>query len=631
MLRSAGRLAAACVALLALSLLAPAFAEPAPPADAGRLAMTLAPPLVEGDVDLFDLSPDGTHAIFLTREFGRVQQAYSVRTDGTAAPQLLVAGGNPSPELLAVSNARLLYATYEASSQRALALVVRSVPLDGSAPPTQLDRVDEVGSLGPTTLTPGGQLVYALTTGRGGNVVQQLRSVPADGSGPVALLLSLPGGVAGPFWTIGGAARDHVIYTMSALHTPDSGVFRVPVTGSAAQATRISGDVSGVTGSGLSADGRTVAFQAREALYTVAVEGPGAPRRVTPPLPPQSFPVAYKLSDDGATLVYGVADDSPGASPNTDPLLPVHVYSAPSDGSAAPVRLSPAPVGSFSIFGPLFRVDIAPDNRSVIYYGTELRGGLFIAQVGQADSGRRLSTGLTFPNYRFVGTTQLLVRGDSLELVALDGATPPTVLASPPSRILDTAVAGDRLLYTACSGDCDAGVSLLSVPLAGPEQATVRLATWYRESFVEFRATPAGRVVYTADQDDRPGSELRSVPIAPVGASFAAGALAAAEGATVELELQLGAALSAPAEIGYRVFGAGLDRRGVLTFAPGATAQTLSLALPADAGFTGDRQLLVELRDPVGLAPGFFDGVVVTVRDNEAQRVWLPAVRRPFP
>lgn len=612
----------ACAALLALLAAGgPAAAAPAPP-DV-ELAAPLAPPIAENGGAGFQLSPDGRFAIYQAQDDYARGPFYVVPTDGSAAPRRLGDATSPYQMVLGVSAERALIAVAQENPWR-WSLI--SVPLAGARPSTVIlgDLPAAVSS--PVAFVDGGRVVFQAQRQSGDTTQLQLLSAPVDGSSPPLVLVSL--GLGETFsWEVPQNDRGRVFYALSSQQQGVGGLFVVPVAGPAAARTRLS--PAGVAPSWfrLSPDGGTVAFPADDQVYIAPGDGSAPARVVSPPLAERQLLSSIELTPDGATAAFVIV--SPDPADNFFGLA--HIYSAPADGSAPAVRLSSAPVRVYVVYGIYVRLAMSPDSSRVAWTDTATPGVL-IATLGAAESAVRLPT----PAYafRFLDAQRILTTGPAVAVVTLDPAIAATPLTPPEIEMRsEPTLAGERVMYIGCLAPCAQadGFALMSVPLAGPASATVRLATWYRDSWgAQFAPAAGGRVVYAADSDERPGTELYSVPVAPIGAGFAARAAVVEEGQPGRLEVRLERAASGPVRVEYRVDGLGATRRGALSFAPGALSQTIDLGLAADGRFTGDRLVRVALVATEGAAPGLYDRVSVVVRDAEATRTWLPQLARGF-
>jgi Tol biopolymer transport system component len=127
------------------------------------------------------------------------------------------------------------------------------------------------------------------------------------------------------------------------------------------------------------------AVAARFELYSVPVDGSGSPVKISTGLPfgtGDEGVSRFQISPDGSRVVF-LADPNAGAGADD-------VFSAPIDGSSAPIQLSLATHRPVQAFG------LSPDGARVAYFGadTSFGGGsveLYAAAVATAGSGRQIS------------------------------------------------------------------------------------------------------------------------------------------------------------------------------------------------------------------------------------------------
>ncbi|HET9481921.1 MAG TPA: thrombospondin type 3 repeat-containing protein [Candidatus Polarisedimenticolia bacterium] len=146
-----------------------------------------------------------------------------------------------------------------------------------------------------------------------------------------------------------------------------------------------------VTGFRVSPNGAIAVFIAdkdtlgRFELYSAPVNGSTAPVKLSAGLPFGSGDAgvaAFQISPDSARVVF-LADPNTGGGVN-------EIFSAPIDGSAAPVRLNTAGAAPVTAFG------ITPDSARAVFFGTDTAFGsgaveLYRAAIGTASSAVQLS------------------------------------------------------------------------------------------------------------------------------------------------------------------------------------------------------------------------------------------------
>lgn len=615
----------ACALLLTLGPVMPAQAEPGQPPTDELAQSTLPPPLADGPVDEFRLSPDGTQVVFEGRGPGFQATISSVPADGSAGPRLLLTGDTVDAAILAVSNEHAIVYTRAFSEQRWSAGTLFSLALDGSAPPVTLAVEPRYFAFPPVQLAAGGYVVYEVRTLQGDWVVRQLVSARADGGGaPIVHTPAAPGDTLS--WALPAADPSRLIVLSGGYGQAPRVLASVPVAGPADARTLLTDASLRPRSFHASVDGRIIAFEADKRLYVVPGDGSAPPRQVAELASPDSFILGYQLSDDGSVVIYqSFTGETPG-----DYVGTVELFSVPSDGSTPPGRLTPTPIRAVVLYGDPVAMELSPDGRTVAYNDGQ---ALALATVGVADSGRRRPVRTGAAQFEFIDSQRLLAWGGGLAVVPVDPSVEATVLAEREQGARPgVSLLGDRAIFTGCEAGCDSssGRTLFSVPLAGPPAAAARLATAFRDPGVlRFLPAAGGRAVFSADSDDRPGAELYSVPTNPVGVGLTTSATTIDEGQGLTLTVTLDRAASEPVRAAYQVGGLGSTIRGELVFAAGETSQAISVPLPSDGRFTGDRQVRVTLGRITGAAPLLNDRATVTIRDGEvAQRTWLPLVQR---
>lgn len=373
------------------------------------------------------LTPDESHLIYTADEEAvGLHGLYAVPLDGGAAvriysPTSASESVIPSSTRITSDSARVVFRTGPLFAPELFV-----APVDGSAPAVRLSEPAAGRVLEFELTADGTQAVYSA-----GDAPQQLYSVPLDGSrAPLALLtrtlgttrisafeltadgtrvvlnanlrlesrfdLHVVGLDGGPVTELirpsgtGNAgsftlAGERVVY----LGGPRQGrmeVFSMPIDGSAA-AVQLSPAGRSVSTFTVAADGTRVALlaystQGASDLFVAPSDGATAAVQVNPPLVP--FGTVYggmQFSPDGARLVYQATQDDASQ---------LELYSAPSDASAAPVKLNPPlPAGSQLSYGfalaaddgVVFKADAT--TRGVIeLYSAPLLGGAAVKLNG---------------------------------------------------------------------------------------------------------------------------------------------------------------------------------------------------------------------------------------------------------
>lgn len=366
----------------------------------------------------------------------------------------------------------------------------------------------------------------------------ELYSAPLDGSA-AARKLSAGKFVYEGFQISAGAQR--AVYLVAETTGKDE-LYSAPIDGSAAP-VRLNGTLptgGDVLSFVLSPDGARTLYLADQSvnerfeLWSVPTDRSSAPVRVNgtlvtggdvresgeSPLEP-----SFGISPDGAIAVYLADQDTDGV---------VELYSAPSAGGAAPVRLNAIlPAG-----GNVLDFRIAPDSQRVVYradrdlderfelYAVPLAGGTPVKLNGTLPAGGDVSPGYEIdPLSTRVAYLADEVTNDKIEVFAspLDGSSPSLRLNAPliaqgDVTSLRTVPGGQRLAYLA-DADVDGRVDLFAVGLDG--SAPVKLDAALppggnvgdgSKNSVLFSGDGT-RAVYWADQETDEVIELYSVPM----------------------------------------------------------------------------------------------------------------------
>ncbi len=414
--------------------------------DGGSGPIQLSSPLVQGEVEAFQLSPDGTRAVYAAREFG-IQELYGVPTDGSAvavklnAP--LVSGGDVSfclaqgqpHSLFTPDGSRVLYRADQEVDER---FEIYSVRADGSAPPVKLNGA----------LVAGGDVVYGascfLISADGTRAVYL---ADQDVDGVVELYSARVDGTGTPF-------------KLNAALVPGGAVYRVELTPDGTRAVYLADqDTDNVN-----------------ELYSTRIDGSTAPTKLNPPLPSgrEVYP-GYRISADGARVVY-VADQLQNGR--------LELFSVPTDGSQPAVRLNAGMPTNRDVRYDGFA--ISPDSSRVVYLADprEYQANEFLSAPIDGSSPPLLLEAPSAPNgnnVRFAidPLSRWVVYNDhsgwDLYRVSLLGSSPPLQLNGPTGSILPLGAGfqispdGRAVLYV--SDEDEAGVYELYATLQIPWSA----------------------------------------------------------------------------------------------------------------------------------------------------------------
>ena len=332
---------------------------------------------VEGDVTGFRPTPDGEGAIYRAdQDANETFDLYAVNVD---APGETVRLSTPTTE----SGDALEDVAFTPTGDRMFFQLdgfrfyyLYSVPVDGSAPPVEIDHFDYEFGFPFTVTADGSRLVYRKREFVFGSY--RLCSAPVEG-GPVTDLavLPTPRTVAEFQLTPDGSVA---VYRADQAHTTVNEIFSIPVDGSA-PAVRLNLPLSGerdVTAYAITPDGARVVYLAdqtldeRYELWSVPVAG-GRPDRVSGPLASTGDVTGFRLTANGAWAVFRADPESDGR---------FELFRAPAAGRRPPalgpngfhiddlVRLTPLVDGQSIetdfVIGPddgnvFFRADAAAD------------------------------------------------------------------------------------------------------------------------------------------------------------------------------------------------------------------------------------------------------------------------------
>ncbi len=577
------------------------------------LAVKLNGPLVAGGSisGPFLIGPDSQRVVYhADQEVDGVHELYSRPLDGSSVPVKLngplVAGGDvdelePDRNQISPDGTRVVYRADQDTDDVS---ELYSVPIDGSSGPVKLNDpvVPPDGYVGDFAIEPDGDRAVFLTSTYdplNGTVTPDLVSVPLDGgASPVQFTSNLPDDYVSPWRLRGGRAFYRVHHPGPSFRTEllsaplDAGTppLRLhPYLATGPSQRDVSYFLHGP-------DGRRVAYLADQdtrgvtELYGVRGDGLAPPIKLNAPLAPGSFVsnvastgtrVLFLVSrNDGSVNLSSVPFDGsaspaqlhaasgPGiavyrftvspdgsravyvADHDVDDVL--ELYSAPADGSAPPVKLSPSPVAGGAIGYLNDDVQVSSDGQRVVYvadhdtdeveelYSVPIDGSLPPVKLnGPFVAGGDVSfSGLGAARFRISpDASRVVYRADQqvderfeLYSVPIDGSASAVKLNGPLVAGGDVAMAfgtgdfqvspdGTRVVYRA-DQDVDERFELYSVPidagsspvkLSAPLVAGGDVSAGYHSSF---RISPdSSRVVYRADQELDERFELYSVPI----------------------------------------------------------------------------------------------------------------------
>lgn len=363
-----------------------------------------------GRVQEFWLDPTGSRVVYLADEnvSGLIYDIYSVPVDGGAAPTRLtddlVSFPLIDPILGPLSNTGAYGPTPTADGARVVFLARRSsdntfllysAPVDGSEPMTPLSTgptLDLLYRLPFAVSHDGTLVVYQAPIGGGSDV--GLYSVPADGSAAPTLLSAHTGGHTSTVKDFEVAADDSFVVYRGDLESDEvEELFAHPLGGGGFQ-VKLNGTL--VTGGDVDDTNDTF----------------------------QQVNYAFTISPDGSRVVYSADQDVDGE---------LELYSVPTDGSQASVKLNEPLVGALGN-GGLFRpFRVAPDSSTVVYLAQQesSQRELFSVPIDGSEDPVRLHPprSLQLSSYEIDATSSGVVihwlsggNNGELDYAALDGS-----------------------------------------------------------------------------------------------------------------------------------------------------------------------------------------------------------------
>lgn len=344
----------------------------------------------------YQISTDSSRVIYQAdQNLDYVLELYSVPIDGSAPPiQIntpMPSGHNLSSFQISNNSNTVVYC----ADQDTIGVhELYSVPIDGSAAPTKLNHTLANGSevwLFQFSSTEN-LLVYSV---KNEPYTTELYSVPLDGSTtPIKLNDTLePGGTLGSYFKI-SAGSNRVIYLSAYDYMSDPELYSVPIDGSTAP-TKLNGTlVSGgeIKEFQISTDGSYVTYRADQdtnyvdELYSVPIDGGIAPTKLNGTLVSGGIVSIYQISADSSQVVYHADQD-------IDEIY--ELFSVPLNGSSAPIKLNGALVSGGNVE---WSAKISADSSRVAYVAdqdTDDVGELYNVPIDGSTPPVKLSTTLT--------------------------------------------------------------------------------------------------------------------------------------------------------------------------------------------------------------------------------------------
>lgn len=495
--------------------------------------------LAVGDVGDFLLSASGERAVYRAREAGDAElgELYSVRTveprEHVRLRSGLPAGRFSSAHYFTRDERRVIYSSRTPANSQDLYIE----PVDGSAPPVQLNSLPAGGVIGgaggefdgvvllpdgerlaflasvgvpahvglfttlvdgsspPQLLSGGLDLLQGLEVSADGSRIAfrssesplRLYVVPSDGSAPPRRVENPPGFPSSDFRLGQDGQR---VFFRASTGAGRIDLFMAPSDASAAP-LRLNASLpagGAVTAFALDPLGLRVVYRAdqefdgRFELYGVPADGSAAAVRLHAPLSGGLDVRDFQIASDAARVVF-LGDL------HTDEVF--ELFAAPLDASRAPVRLS----GNQVAGGDVLDYRISPDGKRVVYRADQESDGvleLFSTSIGGSRGQARLSRPLVPGG--FVGSFQISSDSRTVAFTAQRLVIPPPSEhePGPPLTLLTAPIRGQEK----------------ASEVAGPLQG---LAT-----VTDFQISSDGHVVvYRADQDEPGAIELYAARRAP--------------------------------------------------------------------------------------------------------------------
>jgi Tol biopolymer transport system component len=355
--------------------------------------------IVTGDVTEPQLSPDGEWAVFLAdREVDDRPELYAAPSDGSLPAVKLSAplgSGSIMEFRITPDSARVVY-RLEGNLDE-----LRSVPIDGSGPAVQLN-TDPLAQIFAFDVDASGGRLAFLAAENGGSDEHQVYAAPVDGSAP-SLRLNPPlpvGANVGDFAMSPDGTR--VVYAADQEVAFVRELFAVPSTGGAG--VKLSGPrvaTADVLDLAISPDSARVVYRANQLvdstfeLFTAPIDGSLAPLPLTSP--------AVHATDDYRFGAFGRLLFTDGST----------LYSVPADASG--------PMTAFGALGGPYR--FTPDGTRVVFESYS-SGTLLISRPVDGSLPGRVIAGPSAPDFQ-VYRSLVLFRAVDLFAVPVDGSLPP--------------------------------------------------------------------------------------------------------------------------------------------------------------------------------------------------------------
>jgi hypothetical protein len=332
----------------------------------------------------YQVSADSSRVVYQAdQNLDYVLELYSVPIDGSAPP-IQINTPMPSGHYLSSFqiNSNSNTVVYRADQDTIGVHELYSVPIDGSTLPTKLNGT-HVGNVDYFQISiDGSQVVYSIKENLMGYLTE-LYSVPIDGSAaPIKLNDTLgPGGTLGSYFII-SASSNRVVYLSEYDYMSDPELYSVPIDGSTAPIKLNGALVYGgmIKEYQISADGNQVVYRADQdtmyvdELYSVPIDGSIAPVKLNGTLVGGGIVSNYQISTDSSQVIY-LADQ------DTDEIY--ELYSGPIDGNTIPIKLN----GTLVNDGDVWSYKISVNSNRVVYladqdidrvnelYGVPIDGG----------------------------------------------------------------------------------------------------------------------------------------------------------------------------------------------------------------------------------------------------------------
>lgn len=488
------------------------YSVPVDPGASPRLLDELSAGAVVGDVELFELTPDGERVTYLAREEGdRIAELHSARTgerhERVSISESLGAALIPS-QWLTEDGTRVVF---ESIPSLGLGAGLYSATLDGTnrvelRPPSSFSVFSTRDSV---VLAPDGHVAFLVFSPAG----SALFGAPADGhSPPVPLSTALPSG-----WSVEPGMRISTSGGQVAFLASSGGVHRLytsPLDGGT-PARLVSGGESVALGAfdfQIAPTGARVAFRTegrKSELFLAPVDGSIPPQRLSATLQARGNVVAFTLAPDEQRVVY-LADQGIDET--------FELFSVPADGSAPPVLLHPALAPGRDVLD----FQISSDSQRVVYRSDslvdeqlELLSVPIDASRAPVRLGRILVTGGDVLDYQISPDGKNVVyRADSTtdDLVELfsspsGGSRGPVKLSRalvPGGDVRSFRISADsRMVAFAAQRDALGARTLLVAPIRGEGKA-LELAGPFQGGGTVFEyaiSADGSRVAYRADQE----------------------------------------------------------------------------------------------------------------------------------